>query len=108
MEPKKAKNRKGVLELFAHLSHMLTVEGIYKDGKVELLEAVTDVTSSKVLVTFIEDSDIELEKFGIDEEQAAELREKFGTFDDWNDPALDVYNRYDDAKSTLGQVGVSR
>lgn len=81
---------------------MLTVEGIYKDGKVELLEVVTDVKSSKVLVTFVEDTDIDLQKLGINEEQAAELREKFAAFDDWSDPALDIYNNYDDAKSNLG------
>ena len=30
---------------------MLTVEGIYKNGKVELLETVSDVKQGKVLVT---------------------------------------------------------
>ncbi len=80
---------------------MLTVEGIYKDGKIELLETVSKVKQSKVLITFLESSDIDLRTLGISQEEARELREKFATFEDWNDPALDVYNDYDNAKSAL-------
>ena len=79
----------------------LTVEGIYKDGKIELLETVSKVKQSKVLITFLESSDIDLRTLGISQEEASELREKFATFEDWNDPALDVYNDYDRAKSAL-------
>ena len=82
---------------------MLTVEGIYKDGKVELLETVSDVEQAKVLVTFLENSDLDLRAPGIDEAQAKELREKFSAFEDWNDPALDIYNDYDNAKSALDE-----
>jgi hypothetical protein len=78
---------------------MLTVEGIYKNGKIELLESVADVKQSKVLITFLENDDISLQSLGIDERQAVELREKFAAFEDWNDPALDVYNDYENAKS---------
>jgi hypothetical protein len=80
---------------------MLTVEGIYKDGKIELLESVSEIKQAKVLVTFLENNDIDLGALGISEAQAAELREKFAAFEDWNDPALDVYNDYDNAKATL-------
>lgn len=80
---------------------MLTVEGIYKDGKVELLEAVSELGSTKVLVTFLEDSNIDLRALGIDEDAAAELRGKFATFEDWNNPEMDVYNDYDNARSSL-------
>ncbi len=80
---------------------MLTVEGIYKDGKIELLETVSKVKQSKVLITFLESSDIDLRTLGISQEEASELREKFATFEDWNDPALDAYNDYDNAKSAL-------
>lgn len=78
---------------------MLTVEGIYIDGKVELLEAVSDVKQAKVLVTFPENNDVNLQDLGIDKNQAGELREKFAAFEDWNDSALDVYNDYDNAKA---------
>jgi hypothetical protein len=82
---------------------MLTVEGIYKDGKIELLETVSEVKQAKVLVTFLENSDINLKTLEIDETQAKELREKFAAFEDWNDPALDIYNDYDNAKSALNE-----
>ncbi|MBA3692781.1 MAG: hypothetical protein H0X49_15830 [Acidobacteria bacterium] len=80
---------------------MLTAEGIYKDGKIELLETVSEVKQSKVLITFLESSDVNLRTLGISKEEASELREKFATFEDWNDPSLDVYNDYDNAKSAL-------
>ncbi len=80
---------------------MLTVEGIYKDGKIELLETVSEVKQSKVLITFLESSDVDLRTLGISKEEASQLREKFATFEDWNDPALDVYNDYDNAKLAL-------
>jgi hypothetical protein len=80
---------------------MLTVEGIYKDGRIELLESVSQVKQSKVLVTFIENNDIDLQTVGIDKQEAGELREKFASFEDWNDPLLDVYNDYDNAKSAI-------
>lgn len=80
---------------------MHTVEGIYKNGMVELLEPVSEMSSAKVLVTFLDDSNVDLRTLGIDEEAAAELRSKFATFEDWNSPDMDVYNDYDDARSTL-------
>lgn len=80
---------------------MLTVEGIFKDGRVELLEKVTDISEAKVLVTFMETNDVELRGLGIGEQAALELRGKFAAFDDWNDPAMDIYNEYDNAKSAL-------
>ena len=80
---------------------MLTVEGIYKNGKIELLEAVSSPKQAKVLITFLENNDITLQSLGIDEIEAAELKDKFVTFEDWNDPALDIYNNYDNAKSAL-------
>ena len=45
--------------------------------------------------------DVDLRALGIGEEQAAELRHKFATFEDWNDPEMDIYNDYDAAKAAL-------
>lgn len=80
---------------------MITVEGVYKDGKVELLEAVSIEQQSRVLVTFLENSDIPLSALGIDDDEAAVLRHKMETFEDWNEPAMDIYNDYDNARSVL-------
>ena len=85
---------------------MLTVEGIYKDGKIELLEKVSDIVQAKVLITFLENSDIDLKTLGISENEAGELRAKFAAFEDWNDPALDVYKDYDNSKSAINILGL--
>jgi hypothetical protein len=82
---------------------MLTVEGVYKNGKVELLGDVPALADTKVLVTFLNNSDVSLKTLNIDEAEAAELKDRLATFDDWNDPALDIYNDYDNAKSALGE-----
>ncbi len=72
---------------------MQTVEGIYKNGQIILAETPSDVTESKVLVTFLETGEIDLAERGIDIEQAARLRAKFNTItEDWNRPEMDVYD----------------
>lgn len=81
---------------------MFTVEGVYKDGEIRLLENVQAMKDSKVLVTFLDNSDVELSALGLAEDEAAELRDNFAAFEDWNDPALDIYNNYDNAKAALG------
>jgi predicted RNase H-like HicB family nuclease len=48
-----------------------------------------------------EERGIDLREIGISEEEAAELRAKFETFEDWNDPAMDIYNDYDSSRSGL-------
>jgi hypothetical protein len=80
---------------------MITVEGVYKNGRIELLENVSELKDSKVLITFLNSSDISLDSVGINESEAAELRDSLSSFEDWNDPALDIYNDYDNAKSAL-------
>lgn len=83
---------------------MLTsVQGIYRQGKVELSEAPKDVPDpTPVIVTFLNGGLVDLRARGIDEEQAAELRARLGTFaEDWNSPEMDVYDDYDAAKSKL-------
>jgi hypothetical protein len=70
------------------------VEGIYRDGKVELLEAPPDVKEARVVVTFLPAAGpIDLSARGISEEEAAELRARWGAAaEDWDRPDMDVYN----------------
>jgi hypothetical protein len=73
---------------------MLTVEGTYKNGKVELVETPPQVNQSRVLVTFLETSGVDLRARGIDEAQAAELRARLKTFaEDWERPEADIYDQ---------------
>lgn len=72
---------------------MLTIEGIYKDGKIILTETPADVGESKVLVTFLQIKETNLQQRGIGKVQAADLRAKLNTMtEDWNKPEMDVYD----------------
>ena len=46
---------------------------------------------------------VDLRERGIDREQAGELRASLATFEDWNDPEMDIYDDYDQALATLNQ-----
>ena len=70
-----------------------SIEGVYRDGKVELLEPAPCDAKSRVIVTFLSTSSVDLAERGIDEEQAADLRRRLGAFaDDWDRPEMDVYD----------------
>ncbi len=82
---------------------MLSVQGIYRHGKIELIEQPTDVREETyVIVTFLERGFIDLRERGIDEEQAAELRGAFAAFvEDWDSPEMSIYDNYDAVKAAL-------
>jgi hypothetical protein len=69
-----------------------SVEGIYRDGKVELLETPQDLEEARVIVTFLPGS-VDLAARGINEEQAAELRARLRAFaEDWERPEMRGYD----------------
>jgi uncharacterized UPF0146 family protein len=81
---------------------MLTsIEGVYRNGCVELIEIPNDVPEgTEVIVTFVRSNNINLEAQGIDRTQAQTLRETLTTFsDDWNSPEMSIYDNYDAAKA---------
>jgi hypothetical protein len=81
---------------------MLTsVEGVYRDGRIELIENPIDVPEGTwVIVTFVKSGDIDLKSQGIDRDQAQVLRTSLSTFsDDWDRPEMSVYDNYDAAKA---------
>ncbi len=80
---------------------MTTITGIYKNGVVELSEVPAEIIQAPVLVTFLEQQEIDLLAHGISQQQAAELRASFATFEDWENPEMDIYNNYDASKSAL-------
>ena len=72
---------------------MITVEGIYRNGNVELLELPAACDETRVLVTFLEPTEIDLRERHIGEEHAADLRARLARFaDDWNRPEMDIYD----------------
>ena len=71
-----------------------SVEGVYRNGKIELVETPDDVGEARVIVTFLpKDGPIDLRALGISEAQAAEMRWSYRTMiEDWNRPEMDVYD----------------
>ena len=77
----------------------VSIEGVYRNGKIELAEVPEDVPDeTRVVVTFThraEAGPIDLRALGIDEAQAADLRARLATFaEDWDDPEMDIYDEY--------------
>jgi len=71
-----------------------SIEGIFRDGKIELLEPPPQQSETRVLVTFLPPrGKVDLQDRGIDESHAAELRNRLGSFaEEWNRPEMDVYD----------------
>lgn len=71
-----------------------TLQGIYRDGKIELTEEPPAGVGGKVIVTFLEPNhEIDLAAEGIGPEQAADLRARLSTFaEDWSAPEMDDYD----------------
>ena len=82
---------------------LTTVEGIYRNGQVELVENPNNLLEgTRVIVTFLETKTIDLPSQGIDKAQAATLRTSLATFaEDWNSPEMSIYDDYDIAKDKL-------
>lgn len=82
---------------------MQTIEGVYRNGKIELVEQPADIqNNTRVLITFLSPRLVELADHSIDSGQAADLRTRLQTFAaDWEQPDMDVYDDYDAAKSAL-------
>jgi hypothetical protein len=71
-----------------------SVEGTYRDGRVELLEKVDEPGPRRVIVTFLPEARrVDLEQRGISAEQAETLRARLNTFaEDWDRPDMDAYD----------------
>ena len=70
-----------------------SVEGIYRDGKIELVEMPEGIDEARVIVTFMPPGQIDLRQRGIDESQAADLRARLHTFaEDWESPEMEAYD----------------
>jgi len=70
-----------------------SVEGVYRDGKIELSEQPPPNSQGKVIVTFLESGAIDLAARGIDESHAADLRHRLQAIaEDWNLPEMNAYD----------------
>jgi hypothetical protein len=71
-----------------------SVEGIYRNGKVELMEPPAEAEGSRVIVTWVHPAEpVDLRERGIDEAQAADLRRRLTQFaEDWDRPEMAAYD----------------
>jgi len=78
------------------------IEGIFRDGKIELLEVPNDIPEDTHVIVTFPDRGYDLQEHGIDEAQAAGLRARLGTFiEDWESHDMAIYDNYDAVKSKL-------
>lgn len=69
------------------------VEGIYRNGKVELLETPEDVHEARVIVAFLPADSIQEKKPQLTPAEIAELRWKLAAWEeDWNAPGMEAYD----------------
>jgi hypothetical protein len=71
-----------------------SVEGVYRNGKVELAEPLDEAEGSRVIVTWVgSPHSVDLREKQIDESQAADLRRRLAPFaEDWDRPEMTVYD----------------
>ncbi len=74
---------------------LVSVRGVYRDGRIELRDKLPDVSTAEVIVTFLtNESPIELSSYGLTQPQVLELRERLATFEeDWNAPGMEAYDK---------------
>ncbi len=69
-----------------------SVEGIYRDGKVELLEMPEETDEARVIVTFLPTRYPKSNPPVFTEAEIAELRGKLAAWEeDWNAPGMEIY-----------------
>jgi len=71
-----------------------SVEGVYRNGKVDLVEPLDEAEGSRVIVTWVGPARlVDLRERGIDESQAADLRRRLSVFaEEWDRPDMAVYD----------------
>lgn len=71
-----------------------SIQGIYRDGKIELLEPAPSAGDARVIVTFLSESEsVDLSARQISPQQAENLRARLRAFEeDWQRPEMDAYD----------------
>jgi len=70
-----------------------TVQGVFRNGRIELAETPVDVDEARVIVTFLPKGAVNLSERGIDADQAASLRTRLSAFaEDWELPEMGAYD----------------
>ena len=71
-----------------------SLEGIYRNGKIELREKPRRLRKARVIVTFLPEGREAAEKPNLTRKEAAEWRAKLAAWEeDWNAPGMEDYDR---------------
>jgi hypothetical protein len=82
-----------------------TVEGIFRNGKVELLEEPANVQEARVIVTFLPGDLSALGEPSFTADELADLRGKLQAWEeDWNAPGMEAYDDYEARRRAPGAV----
>ena len=86
---------------------MQTVEGVFKNGKGELLEAPENINEARVIVTFLPDSIGTADGASFTREEVADLRGKVAAWEEyWNAPGMEAYDAHETRRR--GSIDVVR
>ncbi|MCA9937604.1 MAG: hypothetical protein KC418_03110 [Anaerolineales bacterium] len=82
---------------------LVTIEGVYRDGKIELTGIPQNMQDETlVIVTFLTPRYVDLRTRGIDEDEAFDLRARLSAFaEDWESSEMNIYDHYDAAHTSL-------
>jgi hypothetical protein len=82
-----------------------TVEGVFRNGRVELLEEPENICDSRVLVTFLPDAIGPAGGPLFSREEVADLRGKLAAWEgDWNAPGMEEYDAYETRRRGPGPI----
>lgn len=75
-------------------ARLASVEGVHRDGKIELAEVPAIAEETPLIVTFLASGCIDLRERAIDEHLAAKIRTRLATFAaDLDAPEIDICNQ---------------
>jgi hypothetical protein len=79
-----------------------TVEGVFRNGKIELLETPAEINEARVIVTFLPE---QARPPTLTAEEVAELEVKLEAWqEDWNAPGMEAYDDYEARRRGAGPV----
>ncbi len=82
-----------------------SVQGVFRNGKVELLEEPVNIREAQVIVTFLTDAIGPAGGPWFTREEVADLRGKMAAWEeDWNAPGMEAYNDYETRRRGSGPV----
>jgi hypothetical protein len=82
-----------------------TFEGIFRNGKVELLESPPNIHEARVIVTFLSGDLAPSGEVALTPEEFAELDAKLEAWhEDWNAPGMEAYDDYEARRRGAGPI----